>query len=414
MLLYVLKPFLVICLYKDYPVRTIVSREMKRVYLDYAATTPVHPEVIRVMAPYLSELWGNPSSIHACGLEARAAVEEAREKIASLIGAHKNEIYFTSGGTEADNWALKGAAHANRKKGGHIITSMVEHHAILATCKYLEENGFSVTYVPVDGYGIVDPDSVRKAITPKTILISIMLANNEVGSIEPIKEIVGIAKAAGIYFHTDAVQAVGHIPVDVKKVGVDMLSMSAHKLYGPKGIGVLYIHAGTRIEPLMHGGGQEKQMRAGTENVPGIVGFGKAADLAQGEMDEEATRLNRLRDLLMNGILEKIEGARLNGHPTKRLPNNLNISFESVEGEAVCLNLDLVNICAATGSACSSESMEASHVLLAMGLSPEMARGSLRFSMGKWSTEGDIKYVIEKLPEVVSRLRSISPLAKKH
>jgi len=387
---------------------------VKRVYLDYAATTPVDPEVIRAMTPYLSEVWGNPSSIHACGLEARSAVEEARGKIAALIGANKNDIYFTSGGTEADNWALKGVAHANQKRGNHIITSTIEHHAVLETCKYLEEKGFSVTYLPVDGFGMVDPDSVRKAITPRTILISIMHANNEVGSIEPIAEIGKIAKASGVYFHTDAVQSTGHVLVSVNNLGVDMLSVSAHKLYGPKGIGVLFIRSGIKIEPLIHGGGQEKQMRAGTENVPGIVGFGKAAELAQTEMTEEANRLSRLRDSLIKNILEKTESTRLNGHSTQRLPNNVNISFDFVEGEAICLNLDLANICAATGSACSSESMEASHVLLAMGLSPEIARSSLRFSLGKWSTVNDINYVMEKLPGIVSRLRSISPLAKKH
>jgi len=387
---------------------------LKRVYLDYAATTPVHPDVILAMTPYLSEVWGNPSSIHACGLEARSAVEEARGKIAALIGANKNDIYFTSGGTEADNWALKGVAHANQKRGNHIITSTIEHHAVLETCKYLEEKGFSVTYLPVDGFGIVDPDSVRKAITPRTILISIMHANNEVGSIEPIAEIGKIAKASGVYFHTDAVQSTGHVPVSVNNLGVDMLSVSAHKLYGPKGIGVLFIRSGIKIEPLIHGGGQEKQMRAGTENVPGIVGFGRAVELAQTEMAEEANRLSRLRDSLIKNILEKTESTRLNGHSTQRLPNNVNISFDFVEGEAICLNLDLANICAATGSACSSESMEASHVLLAMGLSPEIARSSLRFSLGKWSTVNDINYVMEKLPGIVSRLRSISPLAKKH
>jgi cysteine desulfurase len=278
---------------------------VNRVYLDYAATTPVHPEVILAMTPYLSEVWGNPSSIHACGLEARSAVEEARGKIAALIGANKNDIYFTSGGTEADNWALKGVAYANQKRGNHIITSTIEHHAVLETCKYLEEKGFSITYLPVDGFGIVDPDSVRKAITPRTILISIMHANNEVGSIEPIAEIGKIAKASGVYFHTDAVQSTGHVPVSVNNLGVDMLSISAHKLYGPKGIGVLFIRPGIKIEPLILGGGQEKQMRAGTENVPGIVGFGKAAELAQTEMAEEADRLSRLRDTLIKYILEK-------------------------------------------------------------------------------------------------------------
>jgi cysteine desulfurase len=387
---------------------------VKRVYLDYAATTPPHPKVIEAMLPFFSEVWGNPSSIHACGQEARSAVEEAREKVAGLIGANGDEIFFTSGGTEADNWALKGITSANHKRGNHIITSSVEHHAILETCKHLEEQGFSVTFLPVDHYGMVDPDNVKKAITPKTVLISIMHANNEVGSIQPIAQIGKIAKAAGIYFHADAVQTIGHIPVDVNKLRVDMLSISAHKLYGPKGIGALYIRAGTKIEPLLQGGGQEKKMRSGTENVPGIVGFGKAVELAQEEMDEEARRISKLRDTLVKNILEKIDHTRLNGHPTKRLPNNANVSLEFVEGEAVCLNLDLAGICAATGSACTSESMEASHVLLAMGLGPELARSSLRFSFGKWSTEEDVDYVLEKLPAIVSRLRSISPLAKKH
>ena len=387
---------------------------MKRVYLDYAATTPTHPEVIEAMLPFFSEVWGNPSSIHACGQEARSAVEEAREKVAGLIGAQNDEIFFTSGGTEADNWALKGITSANRSRGNHIITSRSEHHAILETCEHLEKQGFSVTFLPVDRYGMVDPDDVKKAITSKTILISIMHANNEVGSIQPIAEIGKIAKAAGIYFHSDAVQTIGHIPVDVNKLRVDMLSISAHKLYGPKGIGALFIRAGTRIESLLQGGGQEKKARAGTENVPGIVGFARAVELAQEEMDEEARRISKLRDTLVKNILEKIDHTRLNGHPTKRLPNNANVSLEFVEGEAVCLNLDLAGICVATGSACTSESMEASHVLLAMGLGPELARSSLRFSFGKWSTEEDVDYVLEKLPAIVSRLRSISPLAKKH
>jgi len=386
---------------------------VKRVYLDYAATTLVHPEVILAMTPYFSELWGNPSSIHACGLEARSAVEEAREKVAGLIGAHKDEIFFTSGGTEADNCALQGIAFANRARGNHIITSSIEHHAILETCNHLKEQGFSITYLPVDSYGMVDPDEVKKAITSKTILISIMHANNEMGSIQPVPEIGRVAETAGVYFHTDAVQTVGHIPVDVNKLGVDMLSISAHKLYGPKGVGALYIHAGTNIQPLIYGGGQERQMRAGTENVPGIVGLGKAVELAQADMDEEARRISQLRDTLLKSILENVEHTYLNGHPTRRLPNNANVSFEFVEGEAICLNLDLAGICAATGSACSSISMEASHVLLAMGLSPELARSSLRFSFGKWSTEEDVKYVLEKLPASVSRLRSISPLARK-
>jgi cysteine desulfurase len=386
---------------------------MKRVYLDYAATTPVDPAVIKAMGPAFSELWGNPSSIHACGQDARSIVEEARGKVASLIGAQSNEIFFTSGGTEADNWALKGTAYANRERGNHIITCPIEHHAILESCDFLKEQGFSITYVPVDHLGMVDPEEIRKAMTPGTILVSIMHANNEVGTIQPIAEIVRVAHAAGAYFHTDAVQTVGHIPVDVNTMGVDMLSISAHKLYGPKGIGALYVRSGTRISSIIHGGGQERGGRAGTENVPGIIGFGKAAELAAEEMESEARRLISLRDEMIKGILGAIDHTRLNGHATQRLPNNVNISFEFVEGESVCLNLDLSGICAATGSACSSESMEASHVLLAMGTSPELARGSLRLSLGKWSTEEDVKYVLKTLPPVLSRLRAISPLAKK-
>jgi len=386
---------------------------MKRVYLDYAATTPTDPRVIEAMSPAFSELWGNPSSIHACGQEARSAVEEARGQVASLIAARSNEVFFTSGGTESDNWAVKGVAFANRARGNHIITSTGEHHAILESCHFLEEQGFSVTYVPVDRLGMVNPEDIRKAITPKTILVSIMHANNEVGTIQPVAEIGRIAKAAGVYFHTDAVQTVGHVPVDVDKMNVDLLSMSAHKLYGPKGIGALYIRGGTKIIPILHGGGQERQGRSGTENVPGIIGFSSAAGLAQAEMEEEGRRLTVLRDRLIKGILGAIDHTRLNGHATSRLPNNVNISFEYVEGEAVCLNLDLAGICAATGSACSSESMEASHVLLAMGLSPELARGSLRLSLGRWSTEEDVKQVLQALIPVLSRLRAISPLAKK-
>jgi cysteine desulfurase len=386
---------------------------VKRVYLDYASTTPTHPEVIKAMVPFFSEVWGNPSSIHACGQEARSAVEEAREKVAAFIGARADEIFFTSGGTESDNWALKGIAHANRSHGNHIITSTIEHHAIHEPCAFLKEQGFAVTEVPVDGYGMVDPDAVRKAITDKTILVSIMHANNEIGTIQPVEAISRIAKNAGVYFHTDAVQTIGHIPVDVERLGVDMLSISAHKFYGPKGIGVLYIRRGTKISPFIHGGGQEKEFRSGTENVPAIVGLGKAVEIARQDMGKEAQRLSVLRDKLIKGILDKVEHTHLNGHPVQRLPNNVNISIEFVEGEAVCLNLDLAGICVATGSACSSTSMEASHVLLAMGLPPEIARASLRLSSGKWTTEEDVNYVLETLPKMVSRLRSISPLSKK-
>jgi len=385
---------------------------MKRIYLDYAATTPTHPEVVKAMLPYFTEAFGNPSSIHSYGQEAKGAIEEARVKVASLISARGEEIVFTSGGTEADNFAIKGVAFANESRGNHIITSSVEHHAVIETCKFLEKRGFRVTYLPVDEYGLVDFNDVRKAITDKTILISVMRANNEMGTIEPIAEIDKIAKEAGVYFHTDAVQAVGHIPVDVDDLGVDLLSMSAHKLYGPKGVGALYIRKGTKLTSFMHGGEQERRRRASTENVPGIVGFGKAAELARQEMSEEAERLTCLRDRLVKGLLERIDHTRLNGHPIMRLPNNVNISVDFVEGESMLLNLDLEGICASTGSACSSSSLEPSHMLLAMGLSHEQAHGSLRFSLGKWTTEEDIERVLDVLPSVVAKLRAMSPLLK--
>ena len=385
---------------------------MKQIYLDYAATTPTHPEVVKAMLPYFTEAFGNPSGIYTYGQEAKGAIEEARSKVANLIGARDEEIVFTSGGTEADNFALKGVAFANQNKGNHIITSSIEHHAVMETGKFLEGRGFRVTYLPVDGYGLVDPDDVRKAITDKTILISVMHANNEVGTIEPITEIGKIAKETGIYFHTDAVQTVGHIPVNVNELGVDLLSMSAHKLYGPKGVGALYIRKGTKLVSHMHGGGQERERRASTENVPGIVGFGRAAELAQREMSEEANRLAYLRDQLIKGLQERIDHIRLNGHPLRRLPNNVNVSVDFVEGESMCLNLDLEGVCVSTGSACSSSSLESSHVLLAMGLPPEQARGSLRLTLGKWTTEEEIARVVEVLPRIVTRLRAMSPLLK--
>ncbi len=387
---------------------------MKRIYLDYAATTPIHSEVVKAMLPYFTEAFGNPSSIHSYGQEAKGSIEEARVKVADLIGARSEELVFTSGGTEADNFAIKGIAFANESKGNHIITSSVEHHAVIETCQFLERRGFRVTYLPVDEYGLVDLDDVKKAITDKTTLISVMHASNEMGTIEPIAEIGRIAKEAEIYFHTDAVQTVGHIPVDVNKLGVDLLSMSAHKLYGPKGVGALYIRKGTKLTPFIHGGEQERRRRASTENVPGIVGFGKAAELAQHEMGEEVKRLTYLRDQLIKGLLERIDHTRLNGHPLKRLPNNINISADFVEGESMLLNLDLEGICASTGSACSSSSLEASHVLLALGLSHEQAHGSLRFSLGKWTTEEEIERVLDVLPRVVAKLRAMSPLLKSH
>jgi len=385
---------------------------MGRIYLDHAATTPTHPEVVKAMLPYFTEAFGNPSSIYSYGREARKAVEEARARVAELIGARTEEIIFTSGGTEADNFAIKGVAFANEHRGNHIITSSIEHHAVLEVCKFLERRGFKITYLPVDEYGMVDPQDVRRAITDKTILISVMHANNEVGTIEPIEEIGTIAREAGVYLHTDAVQTVGHIPVDVEKLKVDLLSLSAHKLYGPKGVGALYVRKGVRLVSLLHGGEQEKKRRAGTENVAGIVGLGKAAELARQSMDEEIHRLTSLRDRLIKGILERIDHSRLNGHPTRRLPNNVNVTVDYVEGESMLLNLDLEGICASTGSACSSSSLEPSHVLLALGLSPERAHGSLRFSLGKDNTEDDVDQVIEVLPRIVTKLRAMSPLFK--
>ena len=385
---------------------------MDRIYLDYAATTPTHPLVVEAMQPYFTESFGNPSSIYSYGQEAKAAIEEARSKVAALIGSKSEEVIFTSGGSEADNFAVSGMALAKEGKGNHVITSAIEHHAVLEVCKFLEKRGFEVTYLPVDSYGVVDPQDVKKAITDKTILISIMHANNEVGTIEPIEEIGRIAKESGICFHTDAVQTTGHIPINVDELGVDLLSISAHKLYGPKGMGALYIRKGTKLLPLIRGGDQERRLRAGTQNVPGIVGFGKAAELALGEMPDEAKRLMQLRDRLIKGILERIDHTRLNGHPRRRLPNNVNIGVEFVEGESLLLALDFEGICASTGSACTSSSLEPSHVLLSMGIPHEQAHGSLRFSLGKWTREEDIDRVIEVLPGIVARYRRMSPLMK--
>ena len=387
---------------------------MKQIYLDYAATTPTHPDVLQAMLPYFSDMFGNPSAIYSYGQKAKGAIEEARSKVAGLIGARDDEIVFTSGGTEADNFAIKSIAYASEPKGNHIITSSIEHHAVIETCKFLERKGFLVTYLPVDEYGLVSVDDVKNAITDKTILISIMYANNEIGTIEPITEVGKLAKEAGVSFHTDAVQAAGHIPVDVNELGVDLLSMSAHKLYGPKGVGALYIRKGIKLAPFMHGGGQEKKRRASTENVPGIVGFGRAAELAQQEIHEETQRLTHLRNMLIKRLMEQIDHVHLNGPPQKRLPNNINVSVDFVEGESMLLNLDLEGISASTGSSCSSSSLEASHVLLATGLPHEQAHGSLRFTLGKWTSEDDIDRVMEVLPKIISRLRAMSPLLKSH
>lgn len=383
---------------------------MDRIYLDHAATTPVAPEVIQAMLAYMTLNYGNASSLHSFGQEAKVAIENSRDHAASIIGAKPEEIVFTSGGTESDNFVLKGVALARKDKGNHIITSAIEHHAVLETCKFLETQGFSVTYLGIDEYGLVNPDDVKKAVTDKTILISIMHANNEIGTIEPIADIGTIARDQGIYFHTDAVQTLGHCPIDVDALHVDLLSASGHKVYGPKGVGMLYIRKGTRIAPLLHGGDQERSRRASTLNVPGIVGFGRAIELAREEMTSESARQSALRDRLIEGLLLTIEDSRLNGHPAKRLPGNANISIAYVEGEAMLLTLDMEGIAVSTGSACTSSSLEPSHVLTAMGLPLELAHGSLRFSLGRNTTRHEIERVIEVLPAIVKKLRSISPL----
>ncbi|MDV0444361.1 cysteine desulfurase NifS [Methanorbis rubei] len=380
--------------------------------MDHAATTYAAPEVVAEMLPYFSEKFGNPSSVYNIGQENKTAVDAARAKVAAAINAEPNEIYFTAGGSESDNWALKGVAFANSRKGKHIITTAIEHHAILHAGEWLQSQGFEVTYLPVDKFGVVSVTDVEKAIRPDTILISVMYANNEVGTIQPIKEIGSIAKAHNIYFHTDAVQAVGHVPIDVKAEHIDMLSLSGHKFYGPKGVGALYIKKGVRIQNLIHGGAQESKHRAGTENVPGIVGLGVAIERAVQKMPVEAPRLARMRDRLTAELL-KIPASHLNGHPTQRLPNNVNITFEYIEGEGILLLLNMFGICASTGSACNSASLEPSHVLTAMGVPHEISHGSVRLTVGERNTDEDVKYVLEKLPEIIHKLRSMSPLTPK-
>ncbi len=382
-----------------------------RVYLDHSATTPVDPEVAALMMTYYTEKYGNPSSVHSFGREAKQALEQARSQVAELIGATPQEVTFTSGGTEADNLAILGTAEAFRKKGKHIITSCIEHHAVLETCEYLGKNGFDLTVIPVNEEGILLVEDVKKAIRPDTILISVMHANNEVGSIQPIAEIGKLAKEHGITFHVDAVQSLGKIPINVVEMNVDLLTISSHKIYGPKGVGALYIRKGVRIVPLVHGGGQEKRRRSGTENTPGIIGFGKACVLAGQRMADDAKHQTQLRDKLMNGILERIEYVKVNGPlGEKRLPNNVNVSIRYVEGESLLLSLDMLGIAASSGSACTSGSLDPSHVLLAMGLIHEIAHGSLRFSLGRQNTEEEIDYLLEQLPKIVERLRMMSPL----
>lgn len=386
---------------------------MKKVYLDYAATTPVDPEVIKAMEPYLFEKFGNPASIHSFGQAAKAALEDSRETVAKCLGAKPEEIVFTSGGTESNNFVINGVAGAKANKGNHIITSRIEHHAVLEPCRHLEKKGFKITYISVDKEGLINPQDIKNAICDKTILISLMHANNEIGTIQPISEVGRIAKEKGIYFHTDAVQTVGHMPVNVNDLNVDLLSLSGHKFYGPKGVGALYIRKGTRIESFLRGGDQERGRRASTHNTPGIVGLASALKLCEEKMQQETNFQICLRDKLIREIPKRIPEVMLNGHPTKRLANNVNYSIEYIEGESMLLNLDILGIAASTGSACTSTSLEPSHVLLAIGRSHEAAHGSLRFSLGRWTKEEDIDYLLEHLPKIVDKLRAMSPLYQK-
>ncbi|MFR4250368.1 MAG: cysteine desulfurase NifS [Christensenellales bacterium] len=387
--------------------------EQKRIYMDHAATTYVKPEVLDAMTPYFTEHFGNPSSIHSFARETKKAIDHAREQVANAIGATPSEIFFTSGATESDNWALRGMAYQHTNKGNHIITTAIEHHAILHTCQALEKEGFEVTYLEVDENGLVTPEQVKNAITDKTILVSVMFANNEIGTIEPIEQIGAVCKEKGVVFHTDAVQAFGAVPIDVNKMNIDLLSITGHKLYGPKGTGALYIRKGVILKNLIEGGAQERGKRPGTENIAGIVGLGKAAELANEHMEENAARLTALRDQLIDGILQQIPETRLNGHRTKRLPNNVNICFRYIEGESLLLLLDRAGIAASSGSACTSGSLDPSHVLLAIGLPHEIAHGSLRLTLGACTTEEDVLYTIETLKTIVERLRQMSPLYHK-
>lgn len=382
----------------------------KIIYLDNAATTKVAPEVVEAMLPYFTEYYGNPSSVYELAGISKKAVTEGREKVASVIGANPNDIYFTAGGSESDNWALKATYEAYKSKGNHIITTKIEHHAILHTCEYLEKRGAKITYVDVDENGIVKLDELEKAITPETILISVMFANNEIGSIQPIKEIGRIAKEHGVLFHTDAVQAFCQVPINVDECNIDMLSSSGHKINGPKGIGFLYIRKGVKIRSFIHGGAQERKRRAGTENVPGIVGYGKAAQEAVDSMKERTAKEAELRDYLIDRVLAEIPYTRLNGHRTNRLPNNANFSFQFIEGESLLIMLDMEGICGSSGSACTSGSLDPSHVLMAIGLPHEIAHGSLRLTLGADTTKEDIDFVVEKVKGIVAKLRSMSPL----
>ncbi len=384
----------------------------KQVYMDYSATTYTKPEVLEEMLPFFTENFGNPSSLYSFSDKTKKAVNLARERVSKALNAEKNEIFFTSGGSEADNWAIKGIAYANKKKGNHIITTKIEHHAILHTAQFLEKEGFKVTYLPVDEEGFVSVEDIKNAITDETILVSVMFANNEIGTIEPIKEIGELCKEKNIYFHTDAVQAIGHVDIDVKDMNIDLLSMSAHKFYGPKGVGAIYIKNGVKIQNLIHGGGQERGKRASTENTAGIVGLGKAIELAMENMPEENEKLSNLRGRLIRGIEARIPEVKLNGPKdmSRRLPNNVNFSFIGIEGETLLLDLDMNGIFGSTGSACASASLDPSHVLLSIGLPHETAHGSLRLSLGAKNTEEDIDYVLEVLPKIIKQRREMSPL----
>ena len=384
---------------------------MKRfIYLDNAATTKTRPEVVDAMLPYFTEFYGNPSSVYEFSNESKKAINRSRETIAEAIGAKTNEIYFTAGGTESDNWALAATAEAYQAKGNHIITSKIEHHAVLHTCEYLEKRGFEVTYLDVDENGVIKLDELKKAIRPTTILISIMFANNEIGTIEPVKEIGEIAKEHGIIFHTDAVQAFGHVPINVDEYHIDMMSASGHKLNGPKGIGFLYIRTGIKTRSFMHGGAQERKRRGGTENVPGIVGFGKAVEIAVNTMEERTKRESELRDYLMNRVMAEVPYVRINGHRTSRLSNNVNFAFQFIEGESLLIMLDMDGICGSSGSACTSGSLDPSHVLLAIGLPHEIAHGSLRLTLNADNTMEEMDYVAESIKKIVEKLRGMSPL----
>lgn len=390
----------------------------KLIYLDNAATTKTRPEVVEAMLPYFTEIYGNASAVYDFGQKCKQAIEDARETIGSSIGTKASNIYFTAGGSESDNWALKGVAEAYKDKGKHIITTKIEHHAILHTCAYLEQQGYEVTYLDVDADGLVSPEDVKKAIRPDTILISVMFANNEIGTIEPIEEIGAIAHEHGILFHTDAVQAYAQVPIDVEKMHIDLLSASGHKLNGPKGIGFLYIRQGLKLKSFIHGGAQERKRRAGTENVPGVVGLGKAVEIAMATMDERIKKESELRDYLIARIEDEIPFAKLNGHRVKRLPNNINFCFRFIEGESMLIMLDMAGICGSSGSACTSGSLDPSHVLLAIGLPHEIAHGSLRLTLSDEITKEQLDYVVDHLKEIVAKLRSMSPLyedyAKKH